>query len=382
MVLMEKKRKMNRNFDNVHTVVVKVGTNLLTCRSGIDEKKIDEIVQQIAMLKKRGLQVLLVTSGAIGMGRRELGLKGKVVQIAMRQACAAIGQPILMSSYRRSFSLHGIVCSQVLLTREEMNNRRTYVNLKNSIGTLLELGVVPVFNENDAVSTAEIGSSFGDNDRMAAMVASKIDADLLVILSDIPGLYTADPRKDSEARLISEIAKVDDEIMAFAGDAGSSLGTGGMRSKLLAARIASIAGCVSIIASGYEENVLIRIMDGEQVGSCIAAEEKLKQRSRWILNNSHRGAIFVDDGAMKALVSHKSLLPKGVTRVEGSFDKGDVVQIMDASGTAFAKAVVYYSSTDIAVAAGHRSSELEQILGKNCKDVLFRPEDMVLLEDI
>ncbi|MDD2232387.1 MAG: glutamate 5-kinase [Sphaerochaetaceae bacterium] len=370
-----------RNLDNVHTIVVKVGTNLLTCPSGIDEKRIDGIVDQIAQLKKKGYQVLLVSSGAIGMGTKELGIGHKVQQIAMRQACASIGQPILMSSYRASFSRHGIICSQVLLTREELNNRRTYVNLRNSIGTLLELGVVPVFNENDAVSTVEIGSAFGDNDRMAAMIASKVDAQLLVILSDIPGLYTADPKKDPDAKFLSEIEKVDDTVLSYAGGAGSSLGTGGMKSKLLAARIAAIAGCASVIASGYESDALLRIVAGESLGSYIAPEGKLRQRSRWILNNSHKGSITVDDGAFKALKTHKSLLPKGVTGVEGTFDKGDVVQIKDSAGRAFAKAVVYYSSTEIAVAAGHRSSELSEILGPDCKDVLFRPEDLVFLEE-
>lgn len=370
-----------RGMADVRRVVVKVGTNLLTCANGIDNGRIDVIVDQIALLKKRGCQILLVSSGAIGMGKEELGLNGRVQQISMRQACAAIGQPILMSGYRRSFFRHGILCAQILLTRDEMNNRRTYVNLRNSIGTLLELGVVPVFNENDVVSTAEIGSAFGDNDRMAAMVASKIDADLLVILSDISGLYTADPRKNPDAKLISDIERIDDDILSHAGEAGSALGTGGMKSKLIAARIAAMAGCASVIASGYEKDALVRILEGESLGSYISAEAKLHQRERWILNNSHKGSIQVDDGAKAALMEHKSLLPKGVMGVEGSFDKGDVVNIIDSAGAPFAKAMVYYSSTDIAVAAGHRSSELETILGRNCKDVLFRPEDMVLLED-
>lgn len=372
---------MSRSMAEVRRVVVKVGTNLLTCADGIDNGRIDTIVDQIALLKKRGYQILLVSSGAIGMGKEELGLAGRVQQISMRQACAAIGQPLLMSSYRSSFSRHSILCAQILLTRDEMNNRKTYVNLRNSIGTLLELGVVPVFNENDVVSTAEIGSAFGDNDRMAAMVASKIDADLLVILSDISGLYTADPRKNPDAKLISDIERVDDDILSHAGGAGSALGTGGMRSKLIAARIAAMAGCASVIASGYEKDALVRILEGESLGSYINAEAKLHQRERWILNNSHKGSIKVDDGAKAALMEHKSLLPKGVIGVDGSFDKGDVVSITDSAGAPFAKAMVYYSSADIAVAAGHRSSELETILGRNCKDVLFRPEDMVFLED-
>lgn len=373
---------MSRDFSSVHTIVVKVGTNLLSCKTGIDEGKIQDIVSQICTLKKHGYQVLLVTSGAVGMGAKELGLSHKVSQIAMRQACAAIGQPVLMSSYRQAFGSFNVICSQVLITREQLNNRKTYVNLRNSVGTLLDLGVVPIFNENDAVSTAEIGSAFGDNDRMAAMVASKVDADLLIILSDINGIYTADPKKDTSAVLLSEIEKVDQTILSYAGGAGSTFSTGGMKTKLIASQIASKAGCASIIASGYENNILLRLIeDQETLGSYIHPEPKLKQRERWILNNSHSGSIEVDDGAKKALLAHKSLLPSGVTKVNGTFERGDVIEILDSKHKAFAKAVVYYNSTDIAVAAGHKSSELADILGPDCKDVLFRPEDMVLLED-
>ena len=369
-----------RQFDHVKTVVVKVGTNLLTCSSGIDTARIDSIVDQLSALRDKGLQILLVTSGAIGMGRRELGITEAVTKIEMRQACAAIGQPILMSSYRSSFARHGIVCSQVLLTRDEMNNRRTYVNLRNSVNTLLELGVVPVFNENDVISTREIGTTFGDNDQMAALIASKIDAQLLIILSDIPGLFTADPRRDPGARLLTTVGKIDRSVLAYAGGAGSRLGTGGMKSKLAAAQIAGRAGCGCIIASGYEDNALPRILAGEEIGTWIVPETHLSQRQRWIMNNTHKGSILVDDGAKKALLKHKSLLPKGVVRVEGIFDRGDVVHISDKDGTPFAKAVVYYSSTQIAMVAGKDSRDLAGILGEGYKDVLFRPDDIVFTE--
>lgn len=370
---------MSRDFSNVKKVVIKVGTNLLSAKDGIDSARIDAITGQIAELRNRGLQVLLVTSGAIGMGRKELGIKTPVTKVAMRQACASIGQPILMSAYRESFARHGIICSQVLITRDGMNNRKTYINLRNSVETLLELGVVPVFNENDVVSTSEIGTTFGDNDRMAAMVASKADADMLIILSDIEGLYTADPRKDSKAEFLSEIGHIDEKIMSYAGGAGSSLGTGGMKSKLMAALITAPAGCWCIIASGYTENILPRLLDGEAIGSCFAPEERLSQRQRWILNNSHMGMITVDKGAQLALKNHKSLLPKGITAVSGSFDEGDVVQIAGADGIPFAKAVVSHSGTEIALLAGHNSAEVEMILGRKGKEVIFRPEDMVFL---
>lgn len=371
---------MARDFKNVKKIVVKVGTNLLSGKNGIDRARIDSFTNQIAILRERGYSVLLVTSGAIGMGRKELSLKGPVKKISLRQACAAIGQPILMSAYRESFAKHNIVCSQVLLTRDEMNNRKTYVNLRNSIETLLELGVIPVFNENDVVSTSEIGTTFGDNDRMAAMVASKIDAEMLIILSDIEGLYTADPRKNEGAEFLSEIGHIDDKIMSYAGGAGSNLGTGGMKSKLKAALITAPAGCWCIIASGYTDNVLPRILDGEIIGSCFAPEEKLSQRQRWILNNSHKGMIIVDKGAENALRNHKSLLPKGIVAVKGSFDDGDVVQIAGPEGKAFAKAVVGHSSTTIALIKGHGKSDVAAILGGTGKEVVFRPEDMIFTD--
>ena len=232
-------------------IVVKVGTNLLTNKTGIDTDRIEQVVSDIHALREKGLQVLLVTSGAIGLGAKELGYKSAVKQIALRQACASIGQPILMYHYREAFKRHGIVCSQVLITRGEMNDRRTFVNLKNSVATLLDLKVIPVFNENDTVSTAEIGSAFGDNDRMSALVASKIDADLLIILTDIDGLYTGDPKKNEGATIIHDIERLDDTILAYAGSAGSVFSTGGMKTKLLAARIASHAVCVSVSARGY-----------------------------------------------------------------------------------------------------------------------------------
>lgn len=373
---------MSRELQDVKRIVLKVGTNLLSSKDGIDELCIDSIVEQIVLLMQKNYQVLLVTSGAIGMGAKELHLKGPVKQVDMRQACASIGQPLLMSSYRRAFKKHGLVCSQILLTRKDLNNRHTYVNLRNSVFTLLELGVIPIFNENDVVSTAEIGSAFGDNDRMSAMVASKIDADLLIILTDIPGLYTADPKKDSKAELLSEIEVLDEDILAYAGGAGSTYSTGGMKTKLLAAKIAAVAGCATIIASGYEKNALLRLMEAETLGTYIHPAKRLSQRERWILNNSHQGSIEVDDGAKQALLSKKSLLPKGVVRVHGVFSEGDVIQVCSADGKPFAKAVPYLNSTDIASVAGHSSKDIQRILGTGYKDMIFRPEDLVLLDDV
>ena len=364
-----------RDHCQVHRIVVKVGTNLLSSSDGIDEACVDAISAQIAALKERGYQVLLVSSGAIGLGAKELRLKGKVKLVKLRQACASIGQPLLMSSWRRSFKQHGLLCSQLLLTRRELNNRLTYVNLRNSVSTLLELGVVPIFNENDTVSTAEIGTAFGDNDRMSALVASKIDADLLVILTDTQGFFTGDPKKDTSARLIEDIEALDENMLSLAGSSGSTFSTGGMKTKLLAAKIARQGGCASIIASGYEPNVLQRLLSGEPLGTYIHADKRLSQRSRWILNSTPLGTIRIDEGAVQALRAHKSLLPSGIIAVEGVFRAGDVVMIND-----IAKAVPYYNSTEIVELEGCQSRDIPARLKRGKADVVFRPEDIVFLD--
>lgn len=372
---------MSRDLSKVKRIVVKVGTNLLSSENGIDENKIEDIVFQVAELKSRGYQVILVSSGAIGMGAKELGIIHPVKAIAYRQALASIGQPILMSAYRKYFNKHSIVCSQVLLTRTLLDNRKTYVNLRNSIFTLFDLGIIPILNENDSVSTAEIGSAFGDNDRMSALVGSKIDADLLVILTDIDGLYTANPKEDKNATLISELDCVDESIMDCAGGAGSAFSTGGMKTKLLASRIASIAGCISVIASGYEKNSLLRVVEGENIGTFIHPSKRKSQKTRWITNSRVNGSIKVDDGAKKALEHHKSLLPAGIVEVNGAFSVGDVIEIQSQKGVAFAKAVPYYDSTDIISISGHNSNDIEALLGPGKKVVIFRPEDLVFLNE-
>lgn len=372
-----------RDFEKIRRVVVKVGTNLINLPDGIiDEKRIQDLARQISTLWNEGYQVLLVSSGAVGMGAKQLGLKEGVKQVALRQACAGIGQPLLMSSYRKAFGAYRMLCAEILLTRNEMNNRTTYVHLRNSVFTLLGLHVVPVFNENDVVTNMAVGSAFGDNDRMSAMVASKIDADLLIILTDIDGLYTADPKKDPSATLIGDIASLDARTYSFAGGAGSTFSTGGMKTKLDAARIATLAGCGTVIASGYQKDAVLRIVHGKELGTFIHPRRRLSQKERWILNNTHTGAIVVDDGAKAALLSHKSLLPSGVLRIEGEFAEGDVVQVCGADGVAFAKAVPYYDSTTASRMAGHTNDELDVLLGKGHKDVLFRPEDMVILDRV
>ncbi len=358
--------------DEVRRIVVKIGTNLLSPDNRMDVDYIDVITKQVAALAEEGMQVLMVSSGAIGMGAAELGLSERVTEVRMRQACAAIGQPLLMYQYRRSFSAYGLTIAQVLITSEVLSNRRSYLNLRNSVEKLLSLGVVPIFNENDSISTDEIGNAFGDNDRLSAFVASKVDADLLILLSDIDSLYSGDPKQDKEARRIARVEKIDETVLSYAGAAGSTFSTGGMKTKLKAARIAADAGCRMVLAHGRAPDILRKILSGEDVGTLFTANSKLSNRTRWILHSVPKGKIVVDRGAMSALRKRKSLLPSGILRVEGVFDAGDVVSINDE-----AKAVPSFNSTEIEHLMGKHSSEVAALYGSKRREEIARPEDIV-----
>jgi glutamate 5-kinase len=366
-----------RNFASVKKVVVKIGTNTLTKAGGIevDTAYIRRIARQICELVKDGREVVIVTSGAIGMGAGQLGKREKIQGMKMQQACAAIGQPLLMAEYRRAFGKLGISCAQVLLTAEVLDNRRTYLNLKNSIETLLKLGVVPILNENDSVSTDEIGTAFGDNDRLGALVASKIDADLLIMLSDIDALYDKDPRRFKKARPIATVYEITDEILRSAGKKGSMYATGGMKTKLEAAKIASNAGCRMVLADGRAGNVIGRIMEGDEIGTLFMPRRKLSNRARWILNSSAAGTIEIDEGAMRAVKSRKSLLPSGIVSVKGTFETGLVVMLNDK-----AKAVTNFSSSELKKLAGKHSTEIKKLLGPGRRDVVAIPEDIVFTD--
>jgi glutamate 5-kinase len=365
---------VSREFSHVRRVVIKVGTNLLSTDDGIDLAFMETIVQQMHALIENGYQPLLVSSGAIGMGAKELGYRKRVRTIVRRQAFASIGQPLLMHNYRQMFSTYGHVVAQLLLTRYILDNRKSFLNLKNSVEQLLDLGVIPIFNENDSVSTDEIGTAFGDNDTLSALIASKIDADLLIILTDIDGLYNGNPKTDPEAVLIHEVDQVDDTVRSWASGAGSLFSTGGMRTKLTAAQIASKAGCGSIIAKGTEPQVLERILRGEVMGTYIQPAERMAQRDRWILQSSAEGRIIIDQGAVSALRAHKSLLPSGIIRVEGVFERGTVVMINDV-----AKAVPSFNSSEIEALIGMHSSDIREKIGTHRRDVIARPEDIVFI---
>ena len=365
-----------RNFSSIKRVVVKIGTNTLSSGGCIDIDYIATVAEQVQQLLDGGLEVVIVSSGAIGMGAGELGLKGKVRKIKLRQACAAIGQPLLMHEYHKAFTARGIKIAQVLLTAWVLDNRTSYLNLRNSIETLLQLGCVPILNENDSISTAEIGSAFGDNDTLSALVASKIDADLLILLTDIDRLYTADPRKNANALPISAVEKLTAEIESGAGENGSTHSTGGMKTKIAAVKIASNSGCRVVLANGREPKVLQRILGGEDLGTVFMPARRLSNRDRWILNSKPAGVIHIDEGAISAIKQNKSLLPSGITSVEGVFAAGSVVMVSGA-----AKAVTAFGSEELRAIAGKHSKDIKNYLSSARRGIVAVPEDIVLLEE-
>jgi len=365
-----------RNFSHTKRIVIKIGTSTLTKNGRVDTEYIRQIVHQIATLIKEKRSIVIVTSGAIGMGASALNIVGPVNNLKMRQACAAIGMPLLMAEYRKAFSEHGITVAQVLLTTEVFNNRKSYLNLRNSMEKLLKLGVVPILNENDCISTKEIGTAFGDNDKLSALVASKIDADLLIMLTDIDALYDKNPRKYSNARPIKIVTKITKEIEKIADEHGSTHSTGGMKTKIQAAKIASDAGYKIILAHGREQNIIERIIAGEDIGTLFLPKRKLSNRQRWILYSAAEGTIKIDEGAMAAIRKKKSLLPSGVVQVKKHFNPGAIVNLNDE-----AKAVTRLGSDELEHLAGRHSREIREILGANRKDVVATPDDIVFFED-
>jgi glutamate 5-kinase len=364
-----------RDFTKAKRIVVKIGTNILTKNDSVNIAYVRQMAAQVNSLLAAGREVVIVSSGAIGMGTGQLKLAGRLKDIKMRQACAAIGQPLLMTEYRKAFARYGITVAQVLLTAEVLDNRKTYLNLRNSIETLLKLGVVPVLNENDSVSTDEIGSAFGDNDRLSALVASKIDADLLIMLTDIDALYDKDPRKFDDARPIATVYEITEQILRNAGGKGSEHATGGMKTKIEAAKIASNAGCRMVLAGGRAKNIIGRIVAGEQIGTIFMPKRRLSNRARWLLNSTAVGTINIDEGAMKAVRNKKSLLPSGITSVKGTFEANSVVMLNDN-----AKAVTNFSSAELKQLLGKHSSEIKKLLGAGRRDVVAIPEDIVIID--
>ncbi len=364
-----------RNFDTAKRIVIKIGTATLSANGGVNTAYVRRMAGQVKALLEQGRQVIIVTSGAIGMGIGQLPAEHKAGNIQMRQACAAIGQPLLMHEYHKAFRRHGVAVAQVLLTAEVLTNRKTYLNLRHAIEALLKLGAVPVINENDSVSTDEIGSAFGDNDRLSALVASKIDADVLIMLSDIDGLYDKDPRQCPDARPVPVVYELTDAVLKYAGGKGSRYATGGMKTKFDAARIAADANCRMVLANGQTRNVLRRIIDGAEIGTVFLPRRNLSNRQRWILNSKPKGTIEIDTGAMRALRRKKSLLPSGIAAVRGDFKLGDVVMLNNE-----AKAVTAFDSGQLNTLAGKHSRQIKKLLGPGHREEISVPEDIVFLD--
>ena len=348
-----------RKLENSRIIVVKIGTSTITKEDGsADLDLLSNIASQVNELKnKKKCNVIIVTSGAIGLGVKELKLKQKPRDIALRQATASIGQTILMQSWRDSFSKFDIKVAQLLLTYETFTNRQSYLNLRNALNTLFVLDVVPIINENDSISTAEIDASFGDNDRLSAIVASKIEADLLILLSTISGLYDQNPKEHKNAKIIYEVQSITDEILSAAGKS-SGLGSGGMKTKIDAAKLCNNAGTVMVIANGKEKNVLPRILSNEELGTIFYPSKKIPNKKRWILFAPAAGKLIVDDCVEAALKAGKNLLPAGINTVLGEFKKNDIVELVFDNKT-FAKAIVDYDSetlNKIKKQSGHKNA--------------------------
>jgi glutamate 5-kinase len=365
--------------DKAKRLVVKIGSALLVEEKtgAIRRSWLDALGDDVAGLRKGGTEVVLVSSGAIAVGRRHLGLAAGALKLEEKQAAAATGQIRLAHAYQETLARHDITVAQILLTLDDTEERRRHLNARSTLAMLLKLGTVPVINENDTVATSEI--RFGDNDRLAARVAAMISADTLVLLSDIDGLYSADPRRDPAARFIAEIAEITPEIEAMAGEAPPGYSSGGMVTKLAAGRIALGAGCRMAIADGRRMNPLAAIRDGGICSWFLPKATPLTARKTWIQGALKPiGRLTVDEGAAKALSAGKSLLPAGVTGVEGEFERGDAVVVADTAGIELARGLSAYSAADARVIKGHKSREIEALLGYRGRDEMIHRDDLVL----
>ncbi|KEO58466.1 glutamate 5-kinase, partial [Thioclava indica] len=342
-------------------LVIKIGSALLVDQDGLREDWLQGLAQDVAGLRARGTGVVIVSSGSIALGRRVLGLGTGALPLEQSQAAAAVGQIRLARAYEQVLGPHGVITAQVLVTLEDTADRRRYLNARATLETLMSLGSVPIVNENDTVATDEI--RFGDNDRLAAQIAVTIGADQLVLLSDVDGLYTANPKTDSSARHLPVIAHITPEIEAMAGDPVSGLSKGGMKTKLLAAKTAIAAGCALAIADGFVSRPLSALQSGARSTWFLPEGDPQAARKRWIGAMKPRGELFVDAGAVTALRSGKSLLPAGITKIVGRFGRGEPVTIAGPDRVILGKGLVRYTAEEARLIAGHRSGEIEQILG-------------------
>ena len=361
-------------------IVVKVGTSTLVRTSGKpDFRRMDRLVREIADLKNAGREMVLVSSGAIAIGMDSIGLQKKPAEIPARQALAAIGQSSLMTLYKKFFADYGQTAAQVLLTKENAARHHQYANSRNALLELLAMGAVPVINENDVVAVDEI--KIGDNDNLSAVVAALVDADALIILSDIDGVYTANPRTDAAACLISEIPEITPEIERLAGGAGSAQGTGGMQTKIEAAKIAQNAGVTMVIARGGEDGIIRGILRGEEIGTLFPAREAhLRTRKSWLaFGKKLAGEIVVDAGCIDAMRRGASILAVGVTDVYGAFSAGDTVRVLSLAGQEAARGIAAYDAADIARLMGHQTADFQTLVEGASHEEIIHRDNMVLM---
>lgn len=367
-------------------LVVKIGSSTLTTsESSIDYAYLAGLAEQIAAVRAAGWQPVIVTSAAIACGLEALDIAKRPSDMPSLQAAASVGQSVLSAAYANAFAAHGMTTSVVLLTRRDTADRTAYLHARDTLGRLLELGVVPVVNENDTVSVEQI--RFGDNDTLAALVACLIDADLMVILSDIEGLYDANPRRDESARLIEVVERIDRDVMAVAGEAGSTVGSGGMITKIKAARVLMAAGIPMVICHGRRDDAIVDAAAGKSVGTLFVAREKVHEitpRKLWIaLGDAARGAVVIDEGARSALVGRgSSLLCVGVTCVEGRFDADDIIDIKDEEGVVVARGKVAFSSDEAELARGRSREDLERnrLLAPLAERALVHRDELIVFE--
>jgi len=371
---------MREKIRSSRRLIVKVGSALVTRNgAGLDKAAMADWARQIAALRAAGKQIVLVSSGAIAAGMQRLGWHKRPHEMHRLQAAAAVGQMGLVEAYEEAFSAHGVHTAQILLTHEDLADRKRYLNARATLMTLLELGVVPIINENDTVVTDEI--KFGDNDTLAALVTNLIDGDALVILTDQSGLFTADPRRDPSARLLDRVVAGDAALETMAGGAGSSIGKGGMITKVLAAKRAASGGAHTVVASGRQPEVLVRLAKGEPIGTqFIAQTPRMAARKKWLADHLQlRGAVRLDEGATRALVAGgRSLLPIGVVEVAGEFERGEAVAIRDPGGREIARGLINYSSSEARLIMRKPSSEIEGILGFVEEPELIHRDNLVL----
>ena len=364
---------------DVKRVVVKVGSSTISQGFKLNDGALDNLVADLARIKRAGKEVILVTSGAIAAGIGTLNLPSRPQTIPGLQAAASVGQSRLMHAYEDRFQEYGEIAAMILLTQEDFNNRKRYIHISNTLNTLLQLGAIPIINENDTVAVEEI--KVGDNDTLSAQVTNLADADLLVVLSDQAGFLTADPRKHSHSELIDVVPVITEDIRKAAGRAGTQGGTGGMITKLQAAEIVTGSGEMMVLAHGKEPGVVNRILSGENVGTLFLPQTPKSSRKRWIAySRPPKGRLLVDNGARNALVDRgKSLLASGVRGVEGKFEYGDTVSCLDEGRNEFGRGLVNYNTEDITQIIGKQSSEIEQILGARYYDEVIHRDNLVLM---